>query len=148
MMQSWGYMALFRAGYVAVNGPAGSDLSGTVVMRDFLMAVNISQCTDLQGVVINGIGFVAVIDVTEITVHQETLLIVQPEDIVAIPGRVFSGQGSDNFSCRYKGVGKQALAMDGTVSNINGITGHLYSSSLLTDADCTLRMLDVTGDWT
>jgi hypothetical protein len=137
-------MALFTAGYVAVNGSAGSDLGGTVVMRDFLVALNISQCTDLQGVVVNGIGFVAVIDVTELTVHQETLLAVQPEDIVTIPCRVYSRQGPDDFACRDKGIGKQALAMDGTVSNINSISGHLTFSFVLTGVDCTVRAMNVT----
>jgi hypothetical protein len=115
-------------------------------MRDFLVRLDVPQCADLKGVVVNGIRFVAVINITEITMHQKTLLAVEPEDIVAIPGRVLSGEGSDDFTCRYKGIGEQALAMDGAVIDINSIIGHLTSSFVLTDVDSTLRALDMSGE--
>jgi predicted alpha/beta hydrolase family esterase len=115
-------------------------------MCDFLVRVDVPQCTDLKSVVVNGIGLVAVVDVTEITLHEETLLTVDPEYVITVPGRVLSAEGADDFACRYEGIGKQALAMDRAVSNINSIIGHLAFSFVLTGVDCTLRALDVTGE--
>jgi hypothetical protein len=114
-------------------------------MRDFLVALDVPKCTDLEGVVVNGVGFIAVINVAEISVHQKSLLVVEPEDIVAIPGRVLSAEGSDDCTRGYEGIGKQALAMDGTLTDINSIIGHLTYSFVLTGVDCTVRVLDITG---
>ena len=90
-----------------------------IVVRDFLARVDIPQCSDLEVVVVDGVGFGAVINVTKFTVHLKTLLTVEPQDMFAVRGGVFSPEGTDYFAGGYQGSCEQPLAMDVAVTDKN-----------------------------
>jgi hypothetical protein len=89
-----------------------ASLYSQVVVGDLFPRLYISQGAHLQIIVINRIGRVAVIDKSELAANLYAIVLVQPENMLAVARGGDAIDDTDDVTGFYLTPGKQALAVD------------------------------------
>jgi hypothetical protein len=96
-----------------------ASLYSQVVVGDFFTRFDVSEGAHLQIIVIDRIGRVTVIDKSELAANPDAIVLVQPENMLAVARGGDAINDTDDVAGLYVTPGKQALAMDRTIVYVN-----------------------------
>ena len=88
-------------------------------MGNFLSWLDIRQCAHFQGVVIDCIGRVAMIDKAKLALDLDCVVLVQPENVLTIAGGGDAIDDAYDFTGLDVTPGKKPLAVDRTIAYVD-----------------------------